>query len=175
MPAPWPGVWHDIASQLVVNQTLLPALDSLLTALSTLTVSIWGLGLGVKSLLLQVPAVLREQDSTTSRLPESPLCLGLCGSVMYLVALETWVTRQTLPRVGRAVLQLQEHPASQMPVLIPCSGLLGLRCLHLDACQLADGICRRICAHCTLKSSVTETHLHSLQPQHQWLTIMNGC
>ena len=29
------GVWHDIAAQLVVNNTLLPALDSLLTALST--------------------------------------------------------------------------------------------------------------------------------------------
>ena len=66
------GVWHDIASQLVVNQTLLPALDSLLTALSTLTVSIWGLGLGVKSLLLQVAAVLREQDSTTSACQNPP-------------------------------------------------------------------------------------------------------
>ena len=94
---------------------------------------------------------------------------------MYLVALETWMTRQTLPRVGRAVLQLQEHTASQMRALIPCSGLLGLRCLHLDACQLADSIHRVTWTHCTLETSVTQTHLHSLQPQHQRLTTMNGC
>ena len=66
------GVWHDIASQLVVNQTLLPALDSLLTALST--PHCVDLGFGVKSLLLQVPAVLHEQDSTTSAC-QNPPCI----------------------------------------------------------------------------------------------------
>ena len=38
------GIWHDIASQLVVNKTLLPALDSLLTALSMPIFRIQGSG-----------------------------------------------------------------------------------------------------------------------------------